>query len=96
MEKLKKCIFRGKDSGVFYGEEFKIEGQKATIKNSRNIFYWDGATRLEQLATDGTKNPNNCKFTQAVNIMEIYDLIQKIPCTDEAIKSIEGVKEWKI
>lgn len=93
---MQKCIFRGKDSGVFYGEEVLIEGQKAIIKNARNIYYWDGATRIEQLATDGTKKPNYCKFTQIVNVMEIYDLIQKIPCTKEAIKSIEGVIEWKI
>jgi len=93
---MRKCLFRGKDSGLYYGEEISIEGQKAVIGNARNLYYWEGATRIEQLATDGTNKPDRCKFTQTVSEIEIYDLVQKIPCTEKAIKNIEEVKEWKI
>ena len=47
------------------------------------------------LATEGTKAPENCKFTVAVAEIEIMEVIEIIPCTQEAIESIEGVREWK-
>lgn len=92
---MQKYIFRGDRSGVFYGELGEQNGQTVQIKNARKLWYWEGACAVEQLAYEGTKNPNSCKFTIAVKEIEIYDLIQRIPCTDEAIQSIEAVKEWK-
>ena len=44
---------------------------------------------------EGTKNPENCKFTVYVDSITILDAVEIIPCTDEAIKSIEEVKVWK-
>ena len=93
---MEKYLFRCDRSGVFYGEKVEIEGQRAKIRNARKIYYWCGANCLEQLATDGTKRPNDCKFTVTVSEIEVYDLIQLLPCTDEAIKSIDGVREWRL
>ena len=45
--------------------------------------------------SEGTKNPENCKFTVYVDSITILDAVEIIPCTDEAIKSIEEVKVWK-
>jgi hypothetical protein len=92
----KKCIVRGDRSGLYFGEVVKIEEKTCEIKNVQNLFFYDGAARIEQLATEGTKKPQNCKFTMAVSYMTIYDLIQIIPCTDNAIKNIEAVSIWKI
>lgn len=96
MEKMEKYLFRCDRSGVFYGELVEREGQRAKIKNARKIYYWDGANCLEQLASEGTKRPDNCKFTMIVDWIEVYDLIQLLPCTEEAIKIIEDVKQWKL
>ena len=93
---MEKFLFRCDRSGVFYGEKVEIEGQRAKIKNARKIYYWNGANCLEQLATDGTKRPDDCKFTVTVSEIEVYDLIQLLPCTDVAIKSIDGVREWRL
>ena len=93
---MNKFLFRGDRSGVFYGELVEREGQRAKIRNARKIYYWDGAACLEQLSAEGTNKPNNCKFTMAVVEIEIYDLIQLLPCTDKSIESIEGVSEWKM
>ena len=65
------------------------------MRNVRNIWYWDGAATLLQLATEGTMNPDKCKFTMIVDSLVVLDAIEIIPCTDRAIKSIEAVKEWK-
>ena len=90
-----KVIIRGDRSGVFFGTLVKKEGHEVTLENCRRIWYWEGAASISQLAVDGTKNPENCKFTVPVFSIVILDAIEIIPCTEKAIKSIEGVREWK-
>ena len=96
MEKQKqKFIVRGDRSGVFYGEIEERNGKEVKMRNVCCLWYWDGAATLLQLAAEGTTNPENCKFTMAVDSLEVLDAIELIPCTAEAMKSIEGVEEWK-
>ena len=92
---MEKFLFRCDRSGVFYGEKVEIEGQRAKIGNARKIYYWEGANCLEQLSLDGTARPDNCKFTVAVEYTEVFDFIQLLPCTQKAIESLDGVKEWR-
>lgn len=94
--KGKKVIIRGEMSGVFYGTLADRNGREVELTNCRRIWYWDGAASISQLAAEGTKEPDNCKFTVSVNEIIITDAIEIIPCTEEAIKSIEGVGIWKI
>jgi hypothetical protein len=42
------------------------------------------------------KKPYECKFTVYVDDIVILDAIEIIPCSNDAIKSIEEVKVWKI
>ena len=91
----KYYIVRGKDSGVFFGKIKEKKGQEVTLTEVRNIFYWDGAASILQLASEGVTNPGDCKFTVTVDAIEILDAIEIIPCTEKAIEIIKGVKEWK-
>ena len=91
----KKVIIRGDRSGVEFGELVDQNGSVVTLKNARRLWYWAGAASLSQLAMDGTKKPQNCKFTVTVSSITILDAVEIIPCTDKAIKSIEEVDEWK-
>ena len=92
---MKKVLVRADKAGVFFGEIKERNGSEIVMKNARRIWYWDGAASISQLAAEGTKKPNNCKFTVTVDEITILGVIEIIPCTDEAIKSIEGVKAWK-
>lgn len=92
----KKVIVRGDRSGVFFGTLEKKEGSEVTLTNCRRLWYWDGAASISQLAVDGTAKPSNCKFTVTVPSIVIMDAIEIIPCDEKAIKSIEGVKEWRM
>ena len=92
----KKVIVRGDRSGVFFGTLVERNGREVTLENCRRLWYWDGAASISQLAVDGTKKPDNCNFTVSVNSILILDAIEIIPCTETAICSIEGVKEWKM
>ena len=92
----KKVIVRGDRSGVFFGTLEKKKGSEVTLTNCRRLWYWDGAASISQLAVDGTTKPNNCKFTVTVPSIVIMDAIEIIPCGEKAIKSIEGVEEWRM
>lgn len=90
-----KVLVRGDKSGVFFGTLAAKEGSEVTLKNCRRIWYWNGAASLYQLALEGAKKPEECKFTVTVPEMVILDAIEIIPCSPEAILNIEGVKVWK-
>lgn len=91
-----KYIVRGDRSGVFYGEIKERNGKEVTMTNVRRLWYWEGANSISQLAQCGTVSPQNCKFTVTVDEMLILDAIEIDKCSQEAIKSIEAVKAWKI
>ena len=88
-------IVRADRAGVFFGNLVKKEGTEVTLNECRKLHYWDGAAAVEQLAIDGTITPQNCRFTVTVENATIMGVIQIIPCTETAVKSIQAVKEWK-
>lgn len=93
--KNKKVIIRADRAGVFFGTLKEKNGNEVTMTDVRRIWYWDGAASLSQLAVDGTTRPTECKFTVTVPEMTVLGVIEIIPCSDKAIKSIEGVAEWR-
>ena len=94
MEK-KYYIVRGDTSGVFAGNIKERNGKEVLMENVRRLWYWDGACSISQLATEGTKKPENCKFTLEVEEVLVLDAIEIDTCTKEAEASIKGVKVWK-
>lgn len=88
-------IVRADRAGVFFGKIKERTTSEVVMIDVRKLWYWDGACAVEQLATEGTKAPGNCKFTVTVSEMVIASPIQIIPCTEKAVESICGVKEWK-
>lgn len=101
IEKLvgKKVIIRSYGAGVFYGilNEYEKVGDKYCVEllSCRRLWYWQGAASLSQLATEGVKNPEDCKFTVTVDSMVISSVIEIIPTTADAQKIIEEVSIWK-
>jgi hypothetical protein len=51
MENLinKKVLIRADRAGVFFGELIAKDGQEATLKDARRIYYWNGATECCQI-----------------------------------------------
>lgn len=91
----KKVIIRSDRAGVFFGTLKEKNGSEVTLTDCRRIWYWEGAASISQLAVTGTAKPSGCKFTVAVPEITVLGVIEIIPCTDEAITSIEGVPVWK-
>ena len=96
LDGLEFCIVRTYSAGVFAGwfDRSKIS-KVGTVKNARRLYYWDGAATLSQMALEGVKKPKNCKFTMVAD-HDLTEIIEVLPCTEAAKKSIEGVEIWKM
>lgn len=91
----KYVIVRGNRSGIFAGTLAGMERGLTWLTGCRRLWYWDGAARDFQIATDGTKRPDNCQFTVTVSEIILTDVIEIIPATETAEKRIKEIKEWK-
>ena len=91
----KYCMVRTYSAGVFAGTISKLKGKKALVKRARRIYYWDGAASLSQLAQSGTSKPENCKFPCEVDEIYLNNVIEIIPITKQAKKTISEVKIWE-
>ena len=92
---MEYCMVRTYSAGVFAGYIESRNGKEAVLRDARRIWYWVGAASLSQLATDGTSKPNSCKFPCTVDKVILTEIIEIIPITEKAKKSIEEVPVWK-
>lgn len=92
----KKVIVRCNRAGVFYGtlKEYDNANCEAVLGDVRRIHYWEGAASLSQVAMDGVGI--NSRLTMVVPEMVVMEVIEIIPCSNEAIKNLESQKIWKI
>jgi hypothetical protein len=96
-ENQMKAIIRTENAGVHFGTVITRKGSEVILDDSIRLWQWSGACSLSQLAMEGTTEQEECKF--AVPIKKghvVLGVIEVIPCTEEAIKSIEGVTPWKV
>ena len=87
-----KCLVRSYDAGVYFGTVTKVDGETVRIENVRNIWRWNGASCLSQIANDGIKNG---RVSPVVSSMVLNRCCQIIPCTDKAIANLEKFSVWK-
>ena len=87
-------IARTYSAGVFAGTLKSRDGKEAVLTDARRIWYWDGAASLSELATKGTSKPLSCKFPASVPEVLLTEVIEIIPTTEVARKSIDEVPTW--
>ena len=89
------CMVRTYSAGVFAGTIKSRDGKEALLTDARRIWYWAGAASLSQLANEGTSAPKDCKFPAPVPEVLLTEVIEIIPISDIARKSIDSVQPWK-
>lgn len=94
-EDSRYVIVRTYSAGVFAGFLMSRNGKEVVLHNARRLWKWAGAASLSQLAMDGVKDPDDCKFPCEVKRVELLETIEIIDCTEKAKKSIGEVPEWK-
>lgn len=95
-DKLKYVIVRTYSAGVFAGNLVSREGREVVLTNARRLWQWCGAASLSQLAMEGIKNPESCKFPCEVTRVDLLEAIEILDVTSCAEKSIKSVPVWKI
>lgn len=92
---LRWVMIRTYSAGVHYGLLKERNGKEVTLLDSTRVWYWSGAASLSQLATEGTTNPNDCKFAVVLPELILTEAIEIIPITEKAINNLNSVKKWK-
>lgn len=93
--KMKYVIARTYSAGVFAGYLESRNGQEVVLKDARRLWYWSGASSLSQLAMEGVKRPNECKFPCSVDRVELLQVIEILDVTESAQKCIADVPVWR-
>ena len=88
-------IVRSSQAGVFFGHIAEKRDNEVDMTDVRRLWYWDGAASLSQMAVEGVKAPGNCKFTVTVPSMTILGICEISECSEAAVRSIQGVREWR-
>lgn len=94
MKKGDYIIVRTYSAGVFAGTLVSRKGQEVELKDARRLWYWDGAASLSQLAMEGVKKPENCKFPCEVSSVTLLQAIELLSVTQAARHSIAQVAIW--
>ena len=91
-------MVRGIQSGVFFGTLKDINGQTVELSNARNIWRWEGAANLNQIAVDGvnTDERSSTRISMAVDTLVLTDLCEIIPLSEKAESILEEAPVWKI
>jgi len=87
-------IVRTYSAGVFAGEIVRRDGKEVEMANAIRLWKWDGAASLSQLAMEGVKNPDGCKFPCEVNSVILTEVIEILKCSESAMQSILAVPVW--
>lgn len=90
----KKVLVRSYDAGVYFGTltETNEDGTTVKLENVRNIWKWEGASCLSQIANNGIRGGN---VSPVVGSMVLMRVCQIIPLTDKAITNLEGMRIWE-
>lgn len=92
MKTKQKFIVRCQNAGVFFGEVKSKTNTTITMTNVRKIHYWDGAAAVEEIAVNGVNN--NSRITLPIEIMELKDWIQILPCTKKSEEILNKIVSW--
>lgn len=99
MSQLQKAVIRTYSSGVHYGEVEEYNPQYGTVKlkNSRRLWRWEVAGKKD-VSLSGVALYGLGDGSKVCNVLpehHIAEVIEIIPCTDEAIASIEAREVYK-
>ena len=96
LDGMEYVIIRTYSAGVHVGYLASRNQKEVVLHQAIRLHFWDGAASLSQLAMEGVKKPQNCRFSIPVEEITLTEAIEVIPCTEKARANIQGVKPWKM
>jgi hypothetical protein len=99
MKNLPYVCIRTYSAGVHFGylkSEVIAEGgyYAVELENSRRMWSWAGANTLSDLSENGSKKPNDCKFTVPVSRIKLM-AIEIIFVSEKAKENLDSIPVWK-
>jgi hypothetical protein len=98
-DKMPFVLIRTYSAGVHFGylkrKESTLAGVEVTLADARRVYSWKGAATLSQMAMEGVKNPDECKFAMPVDSIDLV-AIEIIPISVNAKTNLQNVKVWKM
>lgn len=97
MEFLLQYVIVRAPSGIFsgiLGGYGGVHGHDVKLLNARRLRYWDGAATLSELSQKGLSRPAKCQFPAEIPVELITNVIEIIPCSEKAEKSIKDIPVW--
>lgn len=89
------CVIRTYSAGVHAGFVKARTGQEVVLYGARRLWKWAGAFTLSEIALKGVSKPDECKFSVTIPEITLTEAVEIIPCTNEAYRSITGVKDYE-
>ena len=90
----KKVLIRGYECGVYFGTLAELDGGTAMLTNVRNIWRWESANNLFEVANKGIDLVNS-RVSETVESAVFTGVCEIVPCTKTAIENLEGNKAWE-
>ena len=90
----KKVLIRGYECGVYFGTLANIDGETVELTNVKNIWSWEGANNLFEVANKGI-DTGASRVTESVESAVFTGVCEIVPCTEKAIKNLEGIQAWE-
>ena len=90
----KICMIRTYSAGVHFGKLVSKHNQNVVLSDARRVHYWASACSLSQLAMEGDKDIENARISMAVNEIELDQVIEVIPMSEDAISNLKS-NLWK-
>ena len=88
-------IVRGDRSGLYTGNIESQNGKEVVMTNVRNIWHWNGACGVMQLALDGPDAGRETRITVELPEITVLDAVAIYPCSAEAEKIFREAKPWR-
>ena len=88
----KKVVVRADKAGVHYGTLVSWEGENVMLENTRNLWRWQAeeSISLSAIAAIGAREEGS-KFTPWTKEIVIIGVCAIMPCTQQAIATIEAI-----
>jgi hypothetical protein len=91
---LKQVVLvRSVNAGVYFGTLEEVDKSTVRLSNVRNIYKWEGAACLAQIANEGILTG---QVSQPVSEIILTEVCQIMPLTEVAKISLEKQPVWKL
>jgi hypothetical protein len=86
--KAQRVIVRTQSAGVHYGTLAARRGTELDLADAKRVWSWQGRNTLHEISKRGVGSGS--RVSEAVDSITLLNVIEIIPCADEAVRNFEA------